>query len=614
MRKLILYILLCCTLLSCTKELEYIRPVEESPSSVDNGDASPITVSVSVSVVEPGTLQQQIDAKQLMNVQSLTVEGSLNGSDLKLIRAMAGCDAEGIETEGRLIHLDLSKAHFVKGGDAPYIYKSTPCYLTEDNVVPRYGFAYCKLEEVRLPQDIVKLNNFAFYQCESLTEVMLPVSIESIGYAALADCRKLNSVGESFPQFKEIGEYAFYRCEHLKKAPIPVTMDRIPRSAFYKCSMLEEADLSGKKEIGKYAFYGCSMLKSVTWSPQLESIGDTAFYNSGLSMDIVFPPSVKYVGSGAFYGTHVTSVEIHSDIQTQDVTFGASHFGRCKSLKSLKMDDACERLELEFSYCTSLMDVHLSKQLKNLPDFAFNGCSSLISVSIPQTVTEMGAYALSKLESLESIQLPSGLSMIAQGLLSECTSLKTIEIPAGVTSIDYAAFEKSGITTIQLPEGVTQIDRYAFRECKSLKSVYLPAILMEIRNGAFSECTSLTDVTIDPKCKLETIGDNAFYKCSNLNSISLPSTIVSLGEYAFSTTGLSSITFPASLTTIGNWCFSYCNRLSSVYNHVTIPQSITSSVFEGLLLNRIALIVPLDAVSAYQNAPVWKDFEQVTPL
>ena len=60
----------------------------------------------------------------------------------------------------------------------------------------------------------------------------------------------------------------------------------------------------------------------------------------------------------------------------------------------------------------------------------------------------------------------------------------------------------------------------------------------------------------------------SFYGCSGLTSITIPSSVTSLGEYCFyDCSGLTSITIPSSVTSLGNSCFASCSGLASV----TIP-------------------------------------------
>ena len=61
-----------------------------------------------------------------------------------------------------------------------------------------------------------------------------------------------------------------------------------------------------------------------------------------------------------------------------------------------------------------------------------------------------------------------------------------------------------------------------------------------------------------------TIGNYMFYNCSKLISITFPSTVNSIGTYAFQYAGLTGITVPVSITSIGNYAFYGCSSLNTV--------------------------------------------------
>ena len=66
--------------------------------------------------------------------------------------------------------------------------------------------------------------------------------------------------------------------------------------------------------------------------------------------------------------------------------------------------------------------------------------------------------------------------------------------------------------------------------------------------------------------------DNAFKECRGLKSITIPSSVTSLGGSCFYyCSGLTSITIPSSVTSLGDECFSGCSGLTSI----TIPSSVT---------------------------------------
>jgi hypothetical protein len=101
---------------------------------------------------------------------------------------------------------------------------------------------------------------------------------------------------------------------------------------------------------------------------------------------------------------------------------------------------------------------------------------------------------------------------------------------------------------------------------------------------------------------------------SSITKLVVEEGVTSIGQYAFYSYGnLTSIAFPNSLQSIGYNAFSYCNKLSSVTNLNSKPQSISSSVFAGMALNTMTLYVPVEYAEAYRAAAVWKNFGKINP-
>ena len=101
-----------------------------------------------------------------------------------------------------------------------------------------------------------------------------------------------------------------------------------------------------------------------------------------------------------------------------------------------------------------------------------------------------------------------------------------------------------------------------------LTSITIPSSVTSLGEACFSLCSGLTSITIPSS--VTSLGDLCFFGCSSLTSITIPSSVTSLGEACFSAcVSLTSITIPSSVTSLD--CFSGCSGLLSI----TIPSSVT---------------------------------------
>ncbi|MBD5444960.1 MAG: leucine-rich repeat protein [Lachnospiraceae bacterium] len=128
---------------------------------------------------------------------------------------------------------------------------------------------------------------------------------------------------------------------------------------------------------------------------------------------------------------------------------------------------------------------------------------------------------------------------------------------------DSAFSECSSLTSITIPDSVTSIGGSAFYECSSLTNVTIPDGVTRIENYTFSYCRSLTNITIPSS--VISIGREAFGVCENLESITIPDGVTSIGDVAFQyCLSLTSITIPRSVTSIGEGAFVWCGDLTNV--------------------------------------------------
>ena len=215
-----------------------------------------ITSQITLKLDEAGTLPNMISESQKNLITNLKIVGKINGTDLRFIREMAGCDYDGKETDGKLSILDLSDAKIVEGGSA--------YYSDRDD-----GFIYTSND---------KLGDYVFFDCSGLTSLTLPSSVTKIGCYALSNCIGLTSL--TLPSsVTEIGEHAFLNCRGLTNFTIPSGVTSIGTSAFFCCYGLISLTIpSSVTSIGGFAFNDCSGLTSIyAYMEKLPETGSNLF-------------------------------------------------------------------------------------------------------------------------------------------------------------------------------------------------------------------------------------------------------------------------------------------------------------------------------------------------
>ena len=118
---------------------------------------------------------------------------------------------------------------------------------------------------------------------------------------------------------------------------------------------------------------------------------------------------------------------------------------------------------------------------------------------------------------------------------------------------------------------VKVIEATAFNEVLGLTSVTLPSSVTTIGSDAFALCPALTSVSIPSS--VTSIGASAFYECTALTGLVLPSSVTIIGEQAFfHCSGLTELIIPAGVTIIESKICEGCVGLT----RVTLGGSVTT--------------------------------------
>ena len=291
-----------------------------------------MTYQRTIYVATAGTLGKYISSDEKYKIEDLTLSGNLNGTDIRLIRDMAGIKCEEIPrrpyvryntTNGKLKNLNLLNANIVKGGSG---YNAIPEWIgtctedcstllsTADNSISRYMFHLTKLETIILPKSVKNIGDHAFSGCKDLVSITIPKNITSIASGAFSGCSALASIMvESGHQYYDsrndcnaiIEKSSNILIAGCKNTIIPNNVTSIGSFAFDGCSSLPSITIPNSvTSIGRYAFSGCSGLTSVTIPNSVTSIDERAFWGcSGLTTIVSEIINPYRIGTNDFYSS-----------------------------------------------------------------------------------------------------------------------------------------------------------------------------------------------------------------------------------------------------------------------------------------------------------------------
>lgn len=476
------------------------------------------------------------------------------------------------------------------------------------------AFSGCSsVVEINISEGVESIGRLAFDECSALKEIVLPDSIKSIEYAAFSSCCSLEKV--TLPsKLTEIADWLFSECISLSQVNFPDGLLSIGDSSFNGCSALSEIILPDKtKKLGAGAFSKCNGLKFAILPSSIEYVGGNAFFESKIakiyiegSHDIslwavnwnkenrrVIYGFEKYViNDGIIYGIKENfavvleqpgeteaSVELLDFVIWKDKIYivkviADNAFSWKKNLTNIVISGNIEKIgDNAFSHCSLLRNVDFGQhsRLKSIGEDAFCDCSSLDKMVLPESIVSVGENAFGCCNRLSILYCEATEKSVVCGynwnhndyhgkkrcpVVWNCKHNDIADdgfvyyvadngiryaIKEGVAVIIQHEFVRGDIVIPAFIRYkgedfcVEKINHDAFRFCELLKSISIPESVKSIGDHAFSGCKLLSRVIFAENSALESIGCYAFYDCLELTRIFIPENVSYIGKGAFDT-------------------------------------------------------------------------------
>lgn len=371
--------------------------------------------------------------------------------------------------------------------------------------------------------------------------------------------------------------------------------------------------------------FAAVLLSSIGLHASESFIADNVAYFITSEPDYDEPGTVKAVRvvnkdecAGSFYIPY-SVYNPQNQISYKVTEIGERVFQNCTKMSQLSIGNSVIIIGAEaFKSNYGLTAVSIGYNVERIEDGAFQDCTGLTSISIPSSVTWLGSSVFSGCNKLNTVTIGSSMRTINSFAFENCSSLKTIycyaltppelgqdvfkNVPQDV-SIYVFDIEEYKKKWPSYSANFKQIifERYDIR----YEAIAKDKVRVIAKDGGYTQSdinipseTYFSDAYESLAFTVTEIGPRAFGDCKSLTSVTIPNSVTTIGQAAFSRCGLTSITIPNSVTQIGAWAFEFCNNLQNI----DLPSSIRSidvGTFQWAGLTSIIIPASVERIEDY---------------
>ncbi|MBR2341601.1 MAG: leucine-rich repeat protein [Clostridia bacterium] len=451
--------------------------------------------------------------------------------------------------------------------------------LTDVEIINQYAFSsYVKLTKVVLGESVTQVGKGAFLNCTNLAEIETHCKAEYLensfsNILATAQVNILNLRGWCESTFvnnqanpaslqgnylvdgetlvnleipegtNAINAYAFYNGHTIKTLKVPTTIASCGVSAFYKCNLTDIvwnaracADFSKVKE-------GSTMLTAV------EVFDSTSAQEWG-KLSITIGEDVEILPAYLFY-----NIWRCNELKITAFTFLAKN---CKKVGN-------DMFDWNFSYRT--------QQIGYVDIADINAWSQI----------EFGLNSANPTEFTNELRI-NGEKVGAEIVLDDSFTR--------IGSATFTDFDRFGVTKIHTPTALEEIGACAFEYCNLFTDISIPDTIKKIGGSAFLNCSNATfngGTTLNFLRNLTELGSSAFSGCGKITELVVPNNpnLDYTASSMFSSFAVENITVEDGVQTLGEYMFYNCK----VSGTLTIPSSVTTVgryILSGATVGKLA--------------------------
>ncbi len=459
------------------------------------------------------------------------------------------------------------------------------------------------LKSVEFPDSLKYIYANAFEACISLQTLDLPDSVVSLQSHVFDGCSKLASVKLS-NNLQTIPSYAFFRCKSLRSITIPGSVGGIGDFSFYECSRLDTLTIEpGVRYVGAWAFCNDDYLRNVTLPNGLKTVYEFAFFECDRLVNVVALGGLETIKEKAFYNCgRLRRIYVPSSLNT--VGYGAFYgCGRLEKVYFTGTESQWVNITINTNSSTSSVEIasgmYVGGGYNNYSSeryYSYYNDNSRLSNALKDYEADMAEISLEVERDSKDIESAVSWELDENDILVIRGTGNMFEYGSAVAMPWYG--ERMNIYGIRIEPGVTSIADYAFAGLTGAETVSIPSTVHTIGTHAFDGCKSLAGAFIPDS--VTRIYSQAFLGCSSLQQVRLSNGITLIDEECFKDcVSLLGIVVGYNIKSIKNSAFSGCSSLINAYFTPGV-ETIGSGVFSDCsALSTVTLPDTLTSIGSY---------------
>ena len=230
--------------------------------------------------------------------------------------------------------------------------------------------------------------------------------------------------------------------------------------------------------------------------------------------------------------------------------------------------DKCKR-EVARVFIPATID---GKPVKALGSDIFHESETIEEIVCPDCIESIGACAFRLLANLKRIVFPDGVAVYSGSWLQHCTSIREIVLPGLLDEITSHVFENASLRKLVIGRAVLSVKPGAFEKTLLDELVIDDANpFIQTDGDAIYSHDKAQLIALARPVKSYRVADGclstarkACMGIASLESVELPDSLHTIGEFSFAHTGLKHVDVPKSVVNIESKAFFHCAQLKSV--------------------------------------------------